>query len=299
MHPGPAISRLTPWIEAANEGNVRGNRIFSFLKLSVLFAMLFLLTGCEALIDSLLENDDSSGGSRSRGVSLSQAMESSASGSREPLHGSGSRETYSSVDTSADVAVATGSSNDTAAPISAERSFALQIPMDVAYSVPFNGEIESLTRFTLTPICMENERNSFGLFVSGDLVEFQSGSLPDRAAKNAWMFELGMAYRRYFNSPHAFISPYLAVNAAVQALYWDYRNPVYVDGDQIDSDSLDGFGGYAGLGVAFKRNSHLNFFAEAGVGGTTFVGETVEGFHNDVFSDFGYFSVKAGLCIKF
>jgi hypothetical protein len=290
---------------AAKESTVFAKQILSSLRLGILLAMPFLLTGCEILIDGLLEGDGSSGGGHSsRGVSLSQAMESSASGSRESLHGSGSREShdresYSSVDTTADVAVTTGASGSTAAPSLEERRFALQIPMDVAYSVPFNGEIESLTRFTLTPLCIENERNCFGFFVGGDLVEWESGSLPDRAVKNAWMFELGLAYRRYLNPPHAFFSPYLTVSAAVQALYWDYRNPVYVDGDRVDSDSLNGFGGYAGFGVVCKRNSHLNFFAEAGVGGTTFVSETVEGFHNDVISDFGYFTVKAGLSIKF
>jgi hypothetical protein len=288
--------------------------MFSFLRLGVLLSMPCLLTGCESLIEGLLEDDGSSGGSHSRGIHLSQAMEASAGGSREPLHGSGSREThssdswetyssesreYSSVDTSAGAAAAAGSGTDTRAPTRLERKLAFQIPMDVAYSVPFNGEIASLTRFTLTPLCIEGERNSFGFFVAGDLVDFESGSLPDRATKNAWMLELGLAYRRYFNLPHAFISPYLSANAAVQALCWGYRNPVYVDGHWVDSDSLGGFGGYVGFGVACKRNSHLNFFAEAGVGGTTFVGETVEGFHNDVFSDFGYFSVKAGLCIKF
>jgi len=283
---------------------VPGNRIFSFLGPGVVLAMAFTVTGCESLIEGLIEGNDSSGGSHSRGVSLSQAMESSAGGSRESLHGSGSREShdresYSSVGTSADIALTTGSGGSAAAPSLEERRYALAIPLDVAYSVPFNGEIESLTRFTLTPICLENERNSFGLFVGGDLVELQPGSLPDRAVKNTWMFELGMAYRRYFNDPHVFVSPYLALNAAIQALYWDYRNPVYVDGDKIESDSLNGFGGYAGLGVAFGRSKHLNFFAEAGFGGTVFTAETVEGFHNDVFSDFGYFTVKAGLSIKF
>jgi hypothetical protein len=294
-------------MRAAKESAVLAKRIFSSLRLGVILAMPFLLTGCESLIDGLLEGDGSSGGGHSsRGVSLSQAMESSASGSRESLHGSGSRDThshsegtYSSVDSSVDVAVTTSSGSSEAMSSPEERRFVFQIPFDVAYSVPFSGEIESLTRFTLTPLCIENERNCFGFFVGGDLVEWESGSLPDRAVKNTWMFEIGMAYRRYLSPPHAFISPYLTVSAAVQALYWDYRNPVYVDGDRVDSDSLDGFGGYAGFGIVCKRNSHLNFFAEAGVGGTTFVSETVEGFHNDVISDFGYFSVKAGLCIKF
>jgi hypothetical protein len=40
-------------------------------------------------------------------------------------------------------------------------------------------------------------------------------------------------------------------------------------------------------------------FGEAGVGGTVFTDQSVQGFNNDVFHNFGYFSVKAGLCVKF
>jgi hypothetical protein len=82
-------------------------------------------------------------------------------------------------------------------------------------------------------------------------------------------------------------------------LNWDYRNPVYVDGGSVQSDSLAGAGGYVGFGIAFKRNSHLSFFGEADFGGTAFVSQTMEGFDNDVFSNYGYFTVKAGLCVKF
>jgi hypothetical protein len=265
------------------------------LKLGILLVLPFMLTGCE----SLIEGDDSSGGSHSRGVSLSQAMESSASGSRESLHGSGSRDTYSSVDSSADVAVTTGSGGGAAATSGQAEELTYQIPMDVAYSVPFNGEFESITRFTLTPLCFENDRCSIGLFFSGDIMDLKSGTLAASAIENTWMLEAGMAGRLYLNPAHAFVSPYFSANLACQVLFWDYRNPVYVDGDEIRSDTLPAMGGYVGFGVAFNRNSHLSFFGEAGFGGTVFLEQSGQGFYNDVFSDFGYFQVKAGLCIKF
>jgi hypothetical protein len=130
-------------------------------------------------------------------------------------------------------------------------------------------------------------------------VDLKSGSLPDLAINNTWMLEAGFAYRRYLTPPHAFISPYVTASVACQLLSWDYRNPVYVNSDTVQSDSLEGVGGYAGFGVSLKRNSHLSFFGEAGFGGTLFVGETAQGFNNDVFKNFGYFSMKAGLCVKF
>jgi hypothetical protein len=57
--------------------------------------------------------------------------------------------------------------------------------------------------------------------------------------------------------------------------------------------------GYAGLGVAVWRKHHVSAFGEAGFGGMAFVGETSEGFENDVFDNFGFFSVKSGLSFKF
>ncbi len=260
--------------------------------------MAFLFTGC------LSEDFFSSGsGGSSHGASLSQAMQASASGSHESLHNSGSTESYSSVEVNAtassDSPGASGPSGGFALVSYDNRDYCWQVPIDVAYSIPFNGQIESLTRFTITPLSLETERNYLGLFFSGDIVELQPGSLPDRAIKNTWMFEMGLAYRHYFTPAHAFVSPYLTLNGAIQSLQWDYRNPVYVDGTALQSDSLNGVGGYAGFGVAFKRNSHLSFFGEAGFGGTAFYDQSNQGFHNDVFSNFGYFTIKAGLCFKF
>ena len=140
---------------------------------------------------------------------------------------------------------------------------------------------------------------SLGLFVSGDIVDLKSGSLAASAIDNTWMLETGISWRLYFNRAHAFISPYFSGNLAYQILFWDYRNPVYVNGEQVQSDAVEGVGGYAGLGIAFNRNAHLSFFGEPGFGGTAFIDQTVQGFNNDVFDSFGYFTAKAGLCLKF
>jgi hypothetical protein len=265
-------------------------RSFGFLKICVLPFVLFSLNGCVL--------DYSEHGSR--GVPLSQAMQASASGGGQPLSGHGSGDEGSSVRVDSIAAVASSVGNGDMEMVDyGNRTYRWQVPMDVAYEVPLNGEIQSLTRFALTPIALETDHHFAGLFVAGDIVQLQPGSLPDRATDNVWMFESGLAYRYYFTPAHAFFSPYFSANAAFQWLIWDYRNPITVNGDTITSDSLEGVGGYAGLGVALKRNSHLSFFGEAGFGGTAFLGNTAEGFDNDVFSNYGYFSVKAGLTLKF
>jgi hypothetical protein len=271
-----------------------GNHILPFLKRIVFLALPFAVTGC--LTDYYGEHN-------ANGVALSQAMQASASGSREPLHGSGSSEAHTSVDVDVNVN-STGSGGPdggvTVMGVSpGDSDFCWQVPMDVAYSVPFNGQFQSLTRFTLTPLCKENDRYSLGFFLGGDIVDLKSGSLAASAIDNIWMFEAGVSYRLYFNRAHAFISPYFSAYLAYQALFWDYRTPVFINGEEVQSDVLEGVGGYAGLGIAFNRNTHFSFFGEAGFGGTAFLDQTVQGFNNDVFDSFGCFTVKAGLCIKF
>lgn len=261
-----------------------------FISTRVQSAVLLLL--CLPLTGCLTGESFEAPGSR--GIPLSQAMKSSASGSTTPLHGADSG---GGVATDVEVdAAATGGGLSL---LDDDSDQALEAPVDVAYSVPFNGEFQSITRFTVTPICLENDRANLGLFVSGDVVNLSPGSLAASAIKNTLMFETGVSGRFYLNPAHAFISPYISANAAYQLLTWDYLNPVYVNGDQINSDSLEGIGAYAGFGIAFNRSHHLSLFGEAGFGGTVFLSQTGQGFDNDVFHDFGYFSVKAGLCIKF
>lgn len=261
--------------------------IRSSLRLCALMAMLFPLTGCIVDFDQ----------HESRGVSLSQAMRTSAGGGGE-ISGHSSGESGPDIDFDSDEGVAIG--GDGGVGVSYDnREYEWQVPLDVGYEVPLNGDIQALTRFTLTPIAAETEHHFVGLFVAGDIVNLKPGTLPASAVKNTWMLESGLSYRYYFTPAHTFFSPYISASAAYQLLSWDYRNPVIVNGDTIGWDNLTGLGGYAGLGIAIKRNSHLSLFGEAGFGGTVFVGETGQGFDNDVFGNFGYFTVKAGLSLKF
>jgi len=252
-------------------------------------ALLTLAGGLSGYAD-----DDSSG------IPLSKAMKESASGSHEMLHGNKTTDTRVCIDANASTSVTPNGSSDGLTLVNYRKAeYAYQGLADTSFVTPFNGQIKFLNRITLTPVAFEDDYNYLGLFISGDIVELQPGSLPDRATDNVWMFELGLEYRRYMTPGHVFISPYLAVNASFQALNWDYRNPVYVDGSSVQSDTLEGMGGYIGFGVAFNRNSHLSFFGEAGFGGTAFLPQTNQGFDNDVFSNYGYFMIRAGLSLKF
>ncbi|HVU28627.1 MAG TPA: hypothetical protein VHG71_12940 [Verrucomicrobiae bacterium] len=264
--------------------------IFISAKLSIFITTLFLLGGC------CFDFEDQN----SRGIPLSKAMEASASGGGKLLTGQNSESSNPSVEVNASTPLLSkGGGFDLDLVDYGNTTYTWQIPFDISYSVPFNGEIQSLTRLTLTPISVENDHHFVGLFIGGDIVNLQPGSLPDKATDNTWMLEGGIAYRYYFTPAHAFLSPYFSANISYQILTWDYRNSIIADGQNISGDSLSGVGGYMGIGAAIKRNSHLSFFGEVGLGGTVFFPQSNQGFDNDVFSNFGYFNVKAGMTIKF
>ncbi len=174
-----------------------------------------------------------------------------------------------------------------------------QVPVDVTYSVPFSGDIKWITHFTVSPVAAEGEHSFLGLYVGGADVEFKSESLADKSLDDPWMLETGLAYRYYLNHNRTAISPYLAGRFGAQVMFFDYRNPVNYDGRLIRSDWLGSFDLYAGFGVSTIRNARLSFFGEIGVGGNAFWNETYEGFENDVFGNYWFFSIKAGLSLKF
>ena len=266
---------------------MRTSQIRTLIKLAFVLAFPLLLSGC-------ISPDES----ESRGVKLSDAMKSSAKGDQQHLGGSNPHnDTSPNVD--ANVTTDTAGSSDFSEVNYDKSEYTWQVPVDVSYSVPFNGDIQGITHFTLTPLSFEDERNFIGLYVGGAIVDLKPGSLPDLGVDRTWMFETGLTYRRYLNSSWTAFSPYIAVSAGYVLLNWDYRNPVVADGDNIQSDSLEGAEGSVAFGISTQRNSRVSFFGEVGVGGTVFLDTTTQGFENDVFHNFGFVSIKAGLTVKF
>lgn len=259
----------------------------ALIKLTFALAFPLLLSGC-------VFPDDA----RSRGVKLSAAMESSAKNNRQDLGGSSSHENSAAADVNELADGVAGPSGFCEIDYN-KSDYSWQVPFDVSYATPFNGDIQGIIHFTLTPLSLEDERNFVGLYIGGAIVNLKPGSLPDRGVDNSWMLESGLTYRRYLNSSWTAFSPYVAFNAGFVLLNWEYRNPVFAGGDTIHSDSLEGAEGSLAFGISTCRNRRVSFFGEAGVGGTLFMNTTTQGFDNDVFSNFGFVFVKAGLTIKF
>lgn len=237
----------------------------------------------------------------SRGVPLSKAMEASAGGGGEPLRSTPSYEPTTTIGIAPDVAVESSTGSGEREPMVSydRRSYGWQIQLDAAYSIPFSGDIAGITWFSIAPFCIETESESWGLFLGGGTVDLKAGSLPERAVRDTWTGAAGLVYRRYLTGAHTFVSPYVTASVAYQLLHWRYRNPVVVDSDTVRSDGLHGLGGNVGFGITITRKTNLSIFGEVGIGGTAFLGNSFEGFSNDVFDNYGCFSVKAGMSVKF
>ena len=180
-----------------------GKQLLACLKFGFWLVALLTLTGC---LTDYSENG-------SRGVPLSQAMKASASGSHERLHGNEANDTGPYFNADVNAGASTGGGGFSLVSYE-KRDWDYQALADAAGLVPFNGEIKSLARFTVTPISTEDDYNYLGLFLGGDVVKLQPGSLPDRAVDGIWMFEAGLDYRRYLTKAHVFISPYISVGLA-------------------------------------------------------------------------------------
>jgi hypothetical protein len=266
---------------------VHVNPLTSLLKPTLVLVLPLTLTGCFTLPDS----------EPARGVNLSQAMQASANGDRRDLGGSSSSDPSPSGDVT--LSADTAGSMDFIGASYDKRDYTWQVPFDVSYSLPLNSVFLGITHFTLTPFSVEDEHNFFGIYVGGAAVQFQPGSLPDRAVDRAWMLESGLTYRRYLNSSRLALSPYISASVGYVLLNWAYHSPVTAGGNTFQSDSLNGAEGSLAFGVSTRRDSHVSFFGEVGVGGTIFADTTNQGFGNDVFHNFAFFSVTAGLSLKF
>ncbi|MEY2409988.1 MAG: hypothetical protein QOF48_2658 [Verrucomicrobiota bacterium] len=261
-------------------------RVPTLIHLAFVMAIPVLFSGC-------ISTDEAG----SRGVKLSDAMAASAKNDPRDLGGKNHPDNDPDVEGTATVGTR-GSSSFVG--VSYDNSeYAWQVPVDVSYSIPFHSDIQGITHFTLTPVSFEDDQNFFALLVGGAIVDLKSGTLPAAGIERPWMLEAGLGYRHYLNSSRQAFSPYIAGSIEYALLGWDYRHSIVAGGDRIRADALNGAEGSVAFGISTRRDSHFSVFSEVGVGGTVFFGPTREGFSNDVFNNFGFFFIKAGLSVKF
>lgn len=172
------------------------------------------------------------------------------------------------------------------------------LDLDVSYRRAFCGDIESQSYATLSARWFCSEFTSVGPYVSGGLVHPRNGSEADDVAHTPFFMEFGMVGRYQFTKQHVFLQPYLTASAGYAWMIWDYRETMTAsDGGDVNTDTLDGFSAYAGVGLTVRMSRHLSLFGEFGSGGVALSNTTCSKVDNTFFQSFGYVGIKAGLSL--
>jgi hypothetical protein len=165
--------------------------------------------------------------------------------------------------------------------------------------LPIANDIRHITRFEIVPVALQDEESYVGVFIGGGDVQFRSSSFPEAAITDTWFLDVGIMGRHYFTPPKTFFSPYFTGGIFGQVMFWDYRTPLNVNGEIVQTDSLYGGGGFVGFGVAIARKETLGIFVETRLGFSLYDDASMRGFYNDVLEGYGYVSFRAGVSVKF
>ena len=163
----------------------------------------------------------------------------------------------------------------------------------------FGGDYSSLSEVRIGVEFFEGRHVGFGMFAVAGVLELEEGSAVRAVAHTPLILGWGIGGHYHFTPRKTFLRPYVIASLSWLWMNWSYREDVSTGGETVDSDSKQGLDGYAGVGLLVGSNKRLNLFGEIGAGGVVFYGTTEHEVNNDLFDDFGYVGVKAGLRIRF
>lgn len=163
----------------------------------------------------------------------------------------------------------------------------------------FGGDYQSLAGGRLYFLYALTDLDSFGLSLEAGGVQLANGSEADLVASHPYYLEAGIVARHYFTPSHVFLRPYITLNLDYFRIFWDYRNPIHVDGERVNSDFSDGVEASAGVGLSVHLLKNVSAFGEINGGGVAVINETDAGVNNRIFPSFGCIGVKTGLSVSF
>lgn len=167
------------------------------------------------------------------------------------------------------------------------------------YRHTFDGDYKYVSQGAFAGLFSLNENNYLGGELGFGAIQLKPGSFADEIARQPFFFEPRILFRHYFTPPHVFVRPYFTASVGWIWGLWEYRNPVYVDGDKVTLDAIDGADAGGGLGVLFQLNENFHIFGELDGGKMFMDTETRAGVDNNFFTDTAYVGVKAGLSLAF
>ncbi len=121
----------------------------------------------------------------------------------------------------------------------------------------------------------------------------------DRAIGDAGTLAFDGSGRFYFTRGHTFIGPYVLAGLRFGWFYWEWKNPIEVDGEEISSDDLYFGAIYAGLGASIIQTRHFHVGGNLAFGLMIYDSLTGEGFENDLFYDAGFTQLVLDFTIRF
>lgn len=139
-----------------------------------------------------------------------------------------------------------------------------------------------------------------GLVISPNL---SATSLAGQGLKDELELAVDLSGRYYLTPPHTFLAIYPLVGMRIGTLFWSYRSPVNVIADggpkTIESDQLNYFGAYGGLGVSLAQTRNFTTGINFTAGVRDYDQSTYEGFSNTLFPTTGYTQLAFEMAIKF
>lgn len=169
----------------------------------------------------------------------------------------------------------------------------------IDYRYPLTGDYKSYYGARIFMEMFATRHHAFGMEAGAGSLRLKPGSVPDRGAHDPALFDFGFFYRLHFTPPNVLLRPYGTVHLNFGTMLWDYKDDPVSDGESYWRDSVLLVDAYVGAGLVVNATKRFHLFGEMGYGGMAFVGATRNDFENELFDDYGYVAIKAGLGLTF
>jgi len=172
----------------------------------------------------------------------------------------------------------------------------------------YNDDFYGFTGISLSLINFREDWLRMNFYGGGYWAPVQATSALSQSIRGGvTLWSLGVQANLFATREHTFMGLYGFAGGGLNYMHWDYQNDLIAhtyddDGnitgmEIIDGDGLAGLETYLGLGWNTAQFKGVEIGASVSPGAIWWVGETSEGFTNDVFEPFIY--LKTGLHIKF
>lgn len=164
----------------------------------------------------------------------------------------------------------------------------------------FNSKFEGYSEFGIGfRSFLTNKRTINGSFSVGFTKVNKDRKIYNSVKPDVEIVNLEFSTSYFMGKKHTFANPFYKLGAGYTFKFWNYRNPIIVEGedDPIEKDRVSGMTLYAGVGVLlFQTNKH-NLEIQLTPGCKFWHDMTGHDFENDVFKSYSF--LKLGLVLGF